>query len=103
MLVRASVVPSSPILVTLMEAIRSSETSVLTRATWDNIPEDTILPDVGLTAAKFQPLILWSLSQALRTFEWFGRYIWEWLEPQEQNTPPPPFGYSFSKTRFVRD
>jgi hypothetical protein len=44
LLVTADVVPSSPILVTLtIEAIHSSKTIVLTRATRRNIPEDGML------------------------------------------------------------
>jgi hypothetical protein len=44
LLVKANVVPTSPIAVTLiMKALRSSETSVLTRATCLNIPQDVVL------------------------------------------------------------
>jgi hypothetical protein len=43
LLVAASVFPSSPILVSLMKALRSSETLVLTRVTRRNIPDVAIL------------------------------------------------------------
>jgi hypothetical protein len=47
LLVTANVIPSSPILVTLMmEAVRSSETSVLSRATRRDIPEGGIIRNV---------------------------------------------------------
>jgi hypothetical protein len=63
LLVTASVVHSSPILVTLMmEALSSSETSVLTRATWGNIPEDDILLSHGRENLKsYIALTGWTL------------------------------------------
>jgi hypothetical protein len=59
----AANVPSSPILVILMkEALGSSETSVLTRATRRNIPEDTIL-----YLQKDEGLLMWGAFSGERT------------------------------------
>jgi hypothetical protein len=57
LLVTANVFPSSPILVTpMMEGICSSEMSVLTRATWHNIPEERILLIITLCEQCFKSL-----------------------------------------------
>jgi hypothetical protein len=54
--VTANVVHSLPILVTLiMEAIRSSETSVLTKATRHKIPQDGILHSHSEKASIVKP------------------------------------------------
>jgi hypothetical protein len=65
LLVTASVVPSSPIPVTMMnEVLRSYETSVLTRTTRSNIPEDDILHNHRRESLKcYIALTGWTLQR----------------------------------------
>jgi hypothetical protein len=78
LLVTDNLVPSSPILAALMmDALCSSETLVLTRATWRNIPEDGIrhlspcrnTMCVALTSYKEEANISWMMKQTVSMLE----------------------------------
>jgi hypothetical protein len=92
LLVTANIVPSSPILVTLMmEAIHSSETSVLTRATRRNVPEDDNLQFIIPSASELPP------PTNIYNEDWciLGCYaVWLLLEPTfRRNLAPPSSGW----------
>jgi hypothetical protein len=90
LLVTANVVPSSPILVTvMMESIRSFETSVLTRATRRHIPRGGILHSRNRENLKsYTALTGWALQRRCNVF--LVRYELWVLHPRRQHSSQPP-------------
>jgi hypothetical protein len=96
------VVPSSPILVTLlMEVLSFSKTLILIRATWHNIPEDGILDlntldfssylDLASNGSNYHSTIFWNLILYI-----LPKFAAFWI-----NTPHMFSGYNSASSNYI--
>jgi hypothetical protein len=74
LVVIANIVPRSPILVTLIMVICSTETSVLIRATWRNTPAKNILHSHRREILTFTKILRWSDREDF----WIMKQTLEW-------------------------